>query len=694
LRVLLGERARDRRRALGLKVKQLAELTGVIPLHLYQMEHCLRNNPDVAFEKAWESALGVPSGWLRDMSMPTPELAGRDGAEGLPRLGNARGFNYLSPDVRTALALRARQRRSDLGLTLADCADAVGAQRSNLANYERILRKFPDMALERAWEKVLQVPEGWLRDTRMETPAHSRDANSNQASPTMTTQEFHSTSTEGCSTVADEIRAVSAWLSRKNVQRRTTNLNFLTASEQIWARCFAERYGVLGASQSSLASIGARAGLTRERIRQFIKSMTERSTDLPISTPLLDSLAAECEKLAPASVASIDDRLAPLLGESLSIESAQRFASEILGKRVVTFASTAYAGAASTPQLVIKTWTDDDDALLKVLRSVSLKMIRGSGAANLYYVCGMASEVLQRHTTLSLVRTMIVLIPDFEWLIEDEGWYWFGDGNGENRLQNVTRKVMAAAGRKVDIDQISQAFVRSFRENYRADDSQSFSIEAPPKILLEVLQRTPWLTRIQYNDFAANDSADLLNVLSDVEVEVISCLKSNGGVAAKHEIDLHVCEALGVSVVATTTALAKSPCFIQPAMGLYAVIGVEIEPSAYHRAFEHSGPQSRRASTSLPDQHGNYTYRFVLSLYHLKHRFIGLPQRLSAHLEVGNYALTGQQLPALITTRDSGLTLFSKMMDRLDMLGAKAGDTLLLSLNPTTRTANLDLVVE
>lgn len=694
LRLYLAERAKSRRKSLGLKAKHVAEVMGVIPMHLYQMETCLRSNPEFEVERAWELALDVPNGWLRDMSMPTPEIPFGNGQADSSSSGNAKAFSCLPPEVRAELALRAKKRRGDLGLTLTDCANATGSQRANLVNYEKILRKFPDTAIERAWEKVLQVPEGWLRDKQMETPPHSRDANATQASPTSRVPELNSTSTEGCTTVAAEIRAVSAWLSRKYVQRRTTNLNFLTSSEEVWSRCFAERYGVLGESQSTLESIGTRAGLTRERIRQIIKRMIERSTDLDIRTPLLDSLADECAKLAPASIAKIDSELAVLLGESLSVESAQRFASEILGKRVVSFASTGYAGALSAPQLVITSWTEEDDAMLKALRSVSLKMIRGSGAANIYYVCGMASEVLQRHTSLSLARTLIALVPDFEWLIEDEGWFWFGDGNGENRLQNVVRKVMAASGRKIDIDQISQAFSRSYRENYRSDDSQSFSIEAPPKVLLEVLQRTPWLTCIQYNDFSANDKAELDGVLSDVEVETISCIQSNGGVAAKYEIDHHVCETLGVTVVATATALAKSPCFVQPAMGLYAVIGVEIDPSAYLRAFDVSGPQTRRSATSLADGSGNYTYRFVLSLYHLKHKMIGIPQRLSTKLKAGQYTLGGQQRPAKITSRESGLTVFSKMMERLDGLGAKAGDTLMLTLNPVTMTANLDVAVD
>jgi len=161
LRMRLGERARKRRKALGLKVNVVAEQIGVVAARLYQMEMCLLSIPDPDIESAWEKCLNVPAGWLRRLIEPNPDLIQPDlggGAHGVPVP------SYQSLEDRVKLAIRAKQRRRDLGLGATACAEAIGLTLPNFGANERHLRKFPDAEVERLWEVELGVSAGWLRD--------------------------------------------------------------------------------------------------------------------------------------------------------------------------------------------------------------------------------------------------------------------------------------------------------------------------------------------------------------------------------------------------------------------------------------------------------------------------------------------------------------------------------------------------
>lgn len=682
LRIVLSQRAKKRRKALGLKVQKCAEQIGVSEAEFSQMEYCLRAVVDQHVEDLWEGVLKVQNGWLRDPRVNETELP-------LAYLNGAYvKRSALATHDRIALAERAKKRRVALGMKVSECASAAGLNMANFAQNERILRKFPDIDVEAKWEAALLVPAGWLRDQTIEAlplafPASVLIPGSAYAADAVVTWD----------TVSKEIRAAAAWLSRKAILRRTTEWGLLTPTEKSWAEIFSVRYGVQGEGQSTLESGGKRVGVTRERIRQIVKKMTERADGLKMPTPRLDELAVEISRLAPATVAQLDIELKHKLGEELTIQSAQRFSVEIFGRKLAKFASSPWSKNQSSLDHVLKSGSQiEDDSLIRSARSVALKMIRGSGAANIHFVCGAVSDELDTEVSIKDVKTAIEMVDGFEWLAEPDGWFWFGNDIGDNRLQNVTKKVMAAADRKVDIDEIYTAMGRSQRGYYKADDSKPFVIEAPSVILAKVLQRTPWLTRIQKNDFFANDETVLQGALSDVEAEIIKVIRANDGVAVKYEIDAHVDRTLDVTTIATANALGKSPCFVQPAKGMYSICGCDIEPHALARAASFADSLFNRGTNATIDDKGYFTFEFELSEYHTKHKFIGMPGSLSRKLSAGEYALEDQAAPAFITKRESGLILLSKMMPRLSQLNAKVGESFRLRINPERMVASLQRV--
>ncbi len=129
-----------------------------------------------------------------------------------------------------------------------------------------------------------------------------------------TFQRGQSDSTDaGFLSVAEEIRAVGAWLTRSRVATRTWDFNELSKQEQRRAVMFADRYGVSGEDNTTLQVIGDRLGLTRERVRQVIEVMTDRAS-AHFDLPRLAQLKAEASSHQHWVVSKLRPHTATCLG--------------------------------------------------------------------------------------------------------------------------------------------------------------------------------------------------------------------------------------------------------------------------------------------------------------------------------------------------------------------------------------------
>ena len=57
-----------------------------------------------------------------------------------------------------------------------------------------------------------------------------------------------------------------------------------------------------------------------------------------------------------------------------------------------------------------------------------MRMIRVCGGAQVLFVAGALSESIGRGVLPSDVERDCLMIPGFEWLIEKDGWFWWGFG--------------------------------------------------------------------------------------------------------------------------------------------------------------------------------------------------------------------------------------------------------------------------
>ena len=321
-------------------------------------------------------------------------------------------------------------------------------------------------------------------------------------------------------------------------------------------------------------------------------------------------------------------------------------------------------------------------------------MVRSCGAAQVHFVAGLVTEEMGKAVLPKHVRTYCSFVKGFEWLIEDDDWFWFGF-EVENRLLTVARKILAAAGRRVDIDAFYAGMGRSKRWVSPTDDSsRNYLIDAPASVVLQALKRTPWARSVQMNDFVSLESIDPRTVLSDVEYGIFTCIQEHHGVTSKFVIDQFVKENLQVTPMAVAGALAKSPIFSQPGFGLYAVRGIDIDPEALQAARQSVGGPARLTDINLGrlDAEGHYTWAFTLSEYAFTNRILNIPNALGRNLPAGLYVMKGWPEGTTLHKRENCKGMyFSRLVAILIAEGATSGDAIVLRISPSEMSIQLEI---
>lgn len=571
------------------------------------------------------------------------------------------------------LGQRALARRLALELSRQEIALRIGVATHLLASWERVLPLKPKADPENKWEDALGVPAGWLRQIDVETPSPSREA---------LTQTIAASSADS---VAAEIRIAGTWLCRASFARRTTLHDELSPAEQRLADIFALRYGVGGEEHTTLQAVGDRYGLTRERIRQIVDKMVERTARMQLLTPNIDRLAEEVRPLLPATVDAVDAQLRERLGERLSIESVSRFCREILGRNIVALTDRPADMAYIWSPTIIDPDTHDVDRI-RAAREAALRLIRSCGAAQAMFVAGAASEITGAGITPSEVIRDCRMVPGFEWLSERDGWFWFGEGN-ENRLVTIALKVLAVAGRRVDAEEILAGFIRSRRGYYPPEKLRPYLIEPPLQVVVEVLRRVNGLKNVQSDDFLLDKPVPVETVLSDAELAVYNLMRDNGNIVSRHTLVTELVKAGKVKPMALHVSLNSSPIYRQLDRGVFALRGAALNPASLRDAQKTVGGEaSKSARISERDKDGYYHLIFELTGYMIRTRFWEVPRALADIItEDGNLALQGSEQPVVLVHLTSGSCRLKQFVSKLLHRGFAAGDLIDFAVNPRER---------
>lgn len=597
-----GALLRAQRKATGLRAVAVADRLGV-PIGRYRSwERSFGDKPRQQYGEALKRILvvAVPAGETKTTSdAQQTDLA-----------------------ARTRRGERLRERRQWFGLSQTCLAQAAGINPATLRNWEAMLPLKVNDKVAQALEDILKVPRGWLLDETMKLPPSEAEAGAIDAD-----------------TVAGEIRAISANLTHWRGQwgRATMKIEDLSESDRKLANYFAERYGVLGEDLCTLQSVGNRYGLTRERIRQVQEKMLARVTGRTFRTPRLDELAKRIEAVVPITVEEFDRKNRDLLGESLSVEGATRFAREVLGRRIAKIDVPHGPAAQSVQRMLVEEYGATPVA---AIRTAVRKMISNCGAAHVMFVAGAAGDIHGGGITPTEVRKIVQALRGFEWLMEGDGWFWLGPDQ-HNRALITTRKVLAVAGKKVDIESLHQAFCRSRRLTYD-EDRDNYPIELPWQVMREVLARSPDLKTIQKNDFELSAALDPRDVLNESERAIYDIADRHGGIVSRRTLDEGTVKAGLFSVMNLQLMLQASPIFERVEWGVFKLRGRDLDLQALAAARSQVGSQNRlHQAAQMRNEGGTYRVEVSITDNMMLTYSIRVPTAIADAIPGGEYQVTG-----------------------------------------------------
>lgn len=585
---------------------------------------------------------------------------------------NSKPAKNLSITQRDSLGLRAKNRRKGLKLSRKEVALEVGIAGTTLDTWERSIPRGMKQERVEAWESALEVPNGWLLDSSMKT--------SMPVPPPV-----FAVNIDNSPSATDAIRKVGCWIS-KGRRKKSINLNQLTQSEARAADIFALRYGVAGEKASTLQAIGDSFGLTRERIRQIVDKMLERLLVVKVNAPIIDDLFHNMLPYLPASVVDVDLQFREQLGESLSIEGLNRFAREILGKGGIQIVEGPNGMCEQWGKIVINP-SNHNVEKLRAIRNAAIEMIRSCGGAQINWVAGTASwqcgEVVTNQDILRTCR----MIVGFNWLVEEDGWFWFGEGiPSKNRVLNLSKKMLAVAGRRLDVEDIQQGLSRARRGYFDPDRPRPAMIEPPLRVVTAILTQMPWIKVIQSDDFLADPIIPPEDVLSDSELEIFNLMVSVGGVMSRYEINQ--AKSADFSDVMLSANLDNSPIFNRLDTGIFALRGRQLNVASINHALESVGGPGGAGPSTVPADivDGCVSFQLTLSEYRIRNKFVEVPASVACYLEDGMYVVDGFDSPARSST---AFRRFYQLIQKMIKLGYKQGDIVTIQIFPSERKVKI-----
>nr|WP_261320089.1 helix-turn-helix domain-containing protein [Burkholderia sp. AU32357] len=673
----LAARARIRREALGKSVSEMAALVDVTPPTIARWESGdLPASMTPIRIEAWEAALQVPVGWLLS---PDGKLvsdivfAESDRVSITASVQSDRVF--IPTDASHALGLRAHARRRKLGLTRAQVGEAAGISIQTLLKWEKgELPRTIHIDRLHAWETALALPAGWLLAPGGEEPMIPA---SNRQRVTIVAD-----------TISDAIRQVAICLAT-----RGRNLAFpdrqIGSGAQRDADLFACRYGVSGAEGNTLNELAAPLGITRERVRQIIEKLIEKSSQFEFDIPVLDALVLQCTPHLPCPVSLLNSQLRTQLGEYLTLEGASAFANDLLGKRIVRISEPIAQPGGLRVDLWAYGLSEDDVTLaddVKAVRSVAYAMIRSCGVAHLPTVAGTA--LLAHGRDYTSVTNMLESVEGFEWLDADRSWFWFGSEKpSHNIILSVARKIFAVARGRVDIDDLLAAIMRfrSRTATVEFDRDRTLMLIPPIHIARAVLERVTWLHVVQHDDYRANTTLSPAVELSETELRLVAALEARDGVASRFELRSALPD---IKLITFSAALMTTPVVRLVSHGIYAIIGRPVSPTAFTRA---TSPREGAPNRIEVRRHsdGSVSFPYVVTEFAVESKVCVIPAAAVPHVPEGQYSVRDSTSTVDCVNRSSGATVLNRLVQAMLTQGYDSGDVVRIMIHPGCRIIEL-----
>ncbi len=473
-------------------------------------------------------------------------------------------------------------------------------------------------------------------------------------------------------------------------------------------------YGWADGRQHTLTEVGARFGITRERVRQVCAKLTKRGKTSAHAAPTMDRVLALIASRLPCSASELEAELARegLTAVGMSIESVAIGAR--LLNRPVTFEVVNVRSGHEGRLVVLPTQIPAVLAAVDVAKRevyfhglttveqtqrtiASSKKGNGAdpplpagGAARGRPVASDSSRRLSgvgrklpagRPSKLEaaalsrLVRQTVSLIDGFSWLDEPTGWFHLRPVQSHG-LPKAIDKVLAVAG-TVTAAQLQTALGRNRR----------LWKEPPPEdVLLDFCRRMPGV-RIEDDRIIADPPRDWKQSLTGVEAKLVAMLKAHGPVMERGVME-DLCVGSGMNRFSFHAFVSWSPVIAQFGHSIYGLLGAEVSKEQVQELL--AKRRASRANHRVLDRHGWTDDDRVWLSYRLSkaastYAVITIPAALREVVN-GRFQFVDADGRAIgtLATKDGrawGLGAFLRKHD------AQIGDHIVLTLDLEKRTA-------
>jgi len=427
-------------------------------------------------------------------------------------------------------------------------------------------------------------------------------------------------------------------------------------------------YGWKDGQPHTLAQIGKRYGMTRERTRQICAKLVKRDNPQAIPAPVTDRTLDFLKQRMPRLAATLEEEMlrAGLTKVGLRLENVQR-AAKLLG-RPVPFAVVR----VGTGKLAI---APEQAGVPAAVVELAKKEIYYHGVTTAGKIESVVSKKFPGRVEPALVTETLKLMDGFRWLDEQAGWFRLV-GTCKHGLPKAIDKILAVAG-AITVSDLRAAVSRN-RRMWR---------EPPPeKVILEFCRQTPGV-RVQGNQIIPDPPRSWKGALTGVEAKLVGILKKHGPVMERSELE-DLCVGSGMNRFSFHAFIACSPVIAQYGHSIYGLLGADVAPETVRSLTDKR--RAQRSPTRVLAGYGRTEDGKVWLSYRLSkaastYAVITVPAALKNVVRGKFQLLTGDgRKVGTLGAKDGrawGLGTF------LRQCGAQTNDRILITLDPRKREA-------
>jgi Sigma-70, region 4 len=444
------------------------------------------------------------------------------------------------------------------------------------------------------------------------------------------------------------------------------------------------RLGFDGEEPATLEEAAALLGVTRERMRQIHKRLTDRLPNHPLFMPQVDAAIYALREAAPIGA----DRAAVLL-QTKGI-SAHAFHPKSL------LAAADFCGrpqpfelenSVGLPRVIVEKRREFERAAL----SVACRQAEASGATNVQDV---AAELVSRghgDVDYEKVRRLLNDCREIEFLNPD--WLWHKAGIPErNRLRNVTRKMLSVTS-PIHVGELREGVHRHYKIR-RTRGISSWPLVTPPRAVLQEFYRVHPEFSIEQDGLVGSvGKLEYASALNSTERILFEVLRSSPACLLDRTSLARSCADFGMNPNTFSQYLTSSPVITHVGTDMWSLRGTKVDAASVEAL--------REANAARPNEkriidHG-WTERGELWLAARlpedpSHFVLGIPSAIRRFV-------VGREFPA---TDENGVTAGTVRVNAegtsygyrpfLVRGGADADDILLITFQLTAAVSTLRLI--